>query len=96
MEVNEESLRQALMKKAVGYDADEQICEFCVDENGQEVLCKKKETKKHFAPDISAMKILLERYGNMSKEEIELMSDEELKAERIRLIKLLEEEEEND
>ena len=95
-EINEKKLKKALIKRALGYDADEVVEEYSFDEDGKAKLSKKKVTKKHFAPDISAMKILLERYGNMSKEEIELMSDEELKAERIRLIKLLEEEEEND
>ena len=67
--------------------------EYSYDDEGTPKLSKKKVTKKHYAPDISAMKILIERYGNLSKEEIELMSDEELKEERNRLIRLLEEEE---
>ena len=66
--------------------------EYSYDEEGKPKLSKKRVTKKHYAPDISAMKILIERYGNLSREEIELMSDEELRAERNRLIKLLEEE----
>ena len=92
-ELNEKKLKKALIKRALGYDADEIVAEYSFDEDGKAKLSKKKITTKHFAPDISAMKIFLERYGNLSKEEIELMSDEELKAERIRLIKLLEEEE---
>ncbi len=91
-EFNEKKIKKALIKRALGYDADEVVEEYSYDEEGIAKLSKKKVTKKHFAPDISAMKILLERYGNLSKEEIELMSDEELKAERNRLISLLEEE----
>lgn len=92
-EFNEKKLKKALIKRALGYDADEVVEEYSYDDEGTPKLSKKKVTKKHYAPDISAMKILIERYGNLSKEEIELMSDEELKEERNRLISLLEEEE---
>ena len=92
-EFNEKKLKKALIKRALGYDADEVVEEYAYDDEGTPKLSKKKVTKKHYAPDISAMKILIERYGNLSKEEIELMSDEELKEERNRLIRLLEEEE---
>ncbi len=95
LEVNEESLRQALMKKAIGYDADEQICEFAVDENGQEVLSKKKVTKKHFAPDLSAIKLVLEKYHEQLEQTYSKMTDEELLAEKNRLLQLLEEENQN-
>ena len=92
-EFNEKKLKKALIKRALGYDADEVVEEYSYDDEGTPKLSKKKVTKKHYAPDISAMKILIERYGNLTKEEIELMSDEELKEERNRLIRLLEEEE---
>ena len=91
-EFNEKKLKKAIIKRALGYDADEVVEEYSYDEEGKPKLSKKRVTKKHYAPDISAMKILIERYGNLSREEIELMSDEELRAERNRLIKLLEEE----
>ena len=92
-EFNEKKLKKALIKRAIGYDADEVVEEYSYDDEGTPKLSKKKVTKKHYAPDISAMKILIERYGNLSKEEIELMSDEELKEERNRFIRLLAEEE---
>ena len=91
-EFNEKKLKKAIIKRALGYDADEVVEEYSYDEEGKPKLSKKRVTKKHYAPDISAMKILIERYGNLSREEIELMSDEELRAERNRLKKLLEEE----
>lgn len=91
-EFNEKKLKKAIIKRALGYDVDEVVEEYSYDEEGKPKLSKKRVTKKHYAPDISAMKILIERYGNLSREEIELMSDEELRAERNRLIKLLEEE----
>lgn len=86
---NEIELKSALIKRALGYDANEVVEEFNYDEDGHEKLAKKKITKKHYAPDISAIKILIERYGNLSKEEIDLMSDEELKEERNRILKEL-------
>ena len=89
---DEKKLKEALIKRALGYDADEVVEEYSYGEDGTPKLSKKKVTKKHYTPDISAMKILIERYGNLSKEEIELMSDEELRQERNRLIKLLQEE----
>lgn len=89
----EKEFKSALIKRALGYDADEVVEEYSYDEDGKGKLSKKKVTKKHYAPDISAMKIVLERYLSYSKEEIELMSDEELKAERNRLLNLLKEEE---
>lgn len=95
MEVNEENLRQALMKKAIGYDADEQICEFSIDENGREVLCKRKVTKKHYAPDLSAIKLVLEKYRAELEDAYSKMTDEELLAEKNRLLQLLEEENKN-
>ena len=91
-EFNEKKLKKAIIKRALGYDADEVVEEYSYDEEGKPKLSKKRVTKKHYAPDISAMKILIERYGNLSREEIELMSDEGLRAERNRVIKMLEEE----
>ena len=58
---DEDKIRKALLKKALGYNADEVIEEYALNE-GEEVLVKKKVTKKHYGPDVSAVKILLERY----------------------------------
>ncbi len=92
-DLSEEKLKKALLKKALGYVAKEQVCEYSIDENGDEVLSKKKVTKKQLSPDLSALKILLEKfYGDFSVED---MSDEELEKEKFRLLQLLKEEEEN-
>ncbi len=92
-DLSEEKLKKALLKKALGYVAKEQVCEYSVDENGEEVLSKKKVTKKQLSPDLAALKILLEKfYANTC---VEKMSDEELEQEKIRLLQLLKEEEEN-
>ncbi len=94
MEFDEEKIKDALISRALGYDASEVVEEYSYDENGEMKLNKKKVSKKHFAPDISAIKILLARYGGMDEDELERMTEEELRAERNRLLKLLEEEEE--
>lgn len=88
---DEDKIRKALFKKALGYNADEVIEEYALNE-GEEVLVKKKVTKKHYGPDVSAVKILLERYYQTYQEKISLMSDQELLEEEERLLKLLKEE----
>lgn len=85
---DEEKIRQALLKKALGYESDEVVEEYQVDE-GDLKLSKRKVTKKHFSPDISAVKVLLERYYKTYDEVISAMSDEDLENERNRLEKLL-------
>lgn len=85
----EKKLKKALLKKALGYTADEVVCEYVLDEDGGEKLSKKKITKKHFAPDIAAVKMLLESY---SLPDISAMTDQELEEERQRLINKLKEE----
>ena len=87
---DEDKIRKALLKKALGYSADEVVEEYALDEGGEK-LVKKKVTKKHFSPDVSAVKILLERYYQTYQEKISLMSDEELEKEEKRLLKLLKE-----
>ena len=86
----EEKIKKALLKKALGYSADEVVCEYVLDDDGQEKLCKKKVTRKHFAPDISAVKLLLEQQDedfDPSK-----LTDQELLNECERLLNLLKEE----
>lgn len=90
----EEKLKKALMKKALGYDTQEVVMEYALDENGQARLTKKKVTKKHVSPDITAMRVLFEKFsGGDLAEQIRNMSDEELQAERARLLNILKEEE---
>jgi len=89
MEKEEDKIKQALLKKALGYSASETIEEFSVDEEGNQKLSKKKVTKKHYSPDISAVKVLLERYYKTYEERVLSMSDEELQSEKLRLETLL-------
>lgn len=92
----EDKIKQALLKKALGYNASETVEEFSVDEEGNKRLSKKKVTKKHFAPDISAVKVLLERYYKTYEEKVFAMSDEELNEEKNRLEELLKGENDGD
>lgn len=92
-ETAEEQLKNALLKKALGGTTSEQVCEYSIDESGQPILSKKKVTRKQVSPDLAALKFLLE--GFYREADIEKMTDAELKAERIRLLQLLKEEEED-
>lgn len=91
--VEEDKIKQALLKKALGYNAKETVEEYGVDEEGNKHLVKQKVTKKHFSPDISAVKVLLERYYKTYEEKVLSMSDDDLQKEKERLENLLKGEE---
>ena len=91
----EEKLKRALLKKALGYDVRESVEEFSVDDSGQKKLSKKKITKKHFAPDLTALKLLIEKFYPDTNLKISDMTDEQLLEEKQRILQLLKEEEEN-
>ena len=83
----QKQVEKALLKKALGYQAKEVVEEFLADnENGTEVLVKKKCTTKHMPPDVTAIKILLSYYDEKTFEELENMTDEELLAEKNKLL----------
>ena len=85
--VKQSDFKDALIKKALGYDATEVVEEYVSGEEGEIKLTKKKVTKKNVPPDITAIKLLMdENSQNLSE-----MSDEELEKEKARLLKLLEE-----
>lgn len=88
----DEQIKEALLKKAIGFESDEIIEEYVTDENGYAVLSKRKITKKYNPPDIAALKFLLEEDGHFD-DEISKMSDEDLLKERDRLLQLLREKE---
>ena len=86
----QKKVEKALLKKALGYEIKEIVEEFAKDsESGQDLLIKKKCTTKHIPPDVSAIKILLSYYDEKTFEEIENMTDDELFAERDKLLKSL-------
>lgn len=70
------------MKCATGLCASETVEEFAV-EDGELKLVKKKVTRREIPPDIKAVKMLLESDGEPS--------DEELEAEKKKLLDLLKE-----
>lgn len=78
-------LEQALIKKALGYDTQEVVEEYVGDEEGKVKLTKKKVTIKNVAPDMTALKLLLEE----SQKQVADMTDAELHEEKVRLLKLL-------
>ena len=90
---DEEKLKKALMRRALGYKVSEVVEEFSIDEKGAQKLSKRKITKKHFAPDITALKLLIEKYYPNTDLDISDMTDEELLEERERILQLLKEEE---
>ena len=90
--MNEEQIKDALLKKALGYESDEIVEEYTTDENGQAVLSKRKITKKFNPPDINALRFLLEQLS-LSDDEISHMTDSQLIQEKERHLQLLKEKE---
>lgn len=82
-----EALR-ALIKKAVGFEAEEKVEEF-VEADGELKLLKRKVTTKVVPPDVSAVKLLFEM--EEGEKDIASLSDEELESERVRIINLIKE-----
>ena len=93
---DEDKIRKALLKKALGYNENEVVEEWTYDTEGDLKLSKKKVTKKHYSPDISAVKVLLDRYYKSYEDKVSGMSDDELIKERARLEKLIEEDKRGD
>ncbi len=79
-------LENALKKCAVGFDTSETVEEFAV-QDGELKLVKRKVTRRDIPPDIKAVKMLLD--GRRDENDL---SDEELTAEREKLMKMLKEE----
>ena len=87
--LSEKKLKQALIKKALGYDVEEIIEEYVGDKDGLIVLSKKKVTKKNVPPDISAIKILMDGQA----ENLSNLTDQELEEEKQRLLSLIQKKE---
>ena len=83
--MNDEGIKKALLKCAVGYDTSEVVEEYAVD--GEDLrLVKRKVTRRDVPPAIKAVKMLLD--GDTG---VENLSDEELEERRKKLIELLKE-----
>jgi len=87
-------IENALYKRATGFETVDESLEYVAGDDDELKLSKKKISKKFVAPDISAAKALIEIYA--SDNGLEHLSDDELEAERLRLISLLKEEKENE
>ena len=85
----EKEITNALYKKAFGYDTNEVVEEFVLDEGGDYKLSKRKVTKKHISPDLSAVKMLLDKLETKT-EVYSDMTEEELMREKLRLLEILE------
>ena len=78
-------IEDALLKKALGYTVTETVEEYSTLDGALE-LQKKKITKKHIPPDMTALKLVLDKN---SEDSYDKMTDEELERERLRLLKEL-------
>ncbi len=78
------SLDEAIRKVALGFSLSEVTEEYAAAD-GELKLVKRKETKKDVPPDLKAVRLLLEERALSS------LSDEELEAERQRLLSRLKE-----
>ena len=84
--MDDERILNAVRKVALGFSLEEITEEYGV-EDGELKLVKRRETHKDIPPDLKAVKILMEEKDYSS------LSDEELEREKIRLLKQLKEEE---
>lgn len=92
----DENLYLAMQSRARGCESKEVIEEYAIDEEQKDVkLIKKKITTKYLPPDVSAAKMCL----GMTQENLGIyqdMTDEELFAEKKRLLSMLKDMEEED
>lgn len=84
-EEREEKLGNALLKVALGYQIAE-VTEEYAEVNGELKLTKRKKTKKDVPPDLKAVQLLLSSEGGS---EYGSWTEEELNAEKERLLSLL-------
>ncbi len=84
-EKEEEKLNAALLKVALGYQVAEVVEEFA-EVDGELKLTKRKRTKKDVPPDLKAVQLLL---SGSAETGLESLSDEELQAEKERLLTAL-------
>ena len=80
---------QALLKKTMGYRVKETSIEYSVGEDEENKKIKKKVVTKHIPCDINAAKVLMDLLDKDNFKELDLLSDEELENEKLRLINLL-------
>ena len=82
--MNSKKIKDALYSKALGFTTQEVTEEYGI--SGDEfVLQKRKTSTKVYAPDLTALQMILEKEGD-DKNEYANMTDEELQKEKERLI----------
>ena len=81
----EEKIGEALLKVALGYQVAE-VTEEYAEVDGKLKLTKRKKTKKDIPPDLKAVQLLL---ANDEEGGVGDLSDEDLEAEKARLLTLL-------
>ena len=79
-----DKIKEAILKVALGFALEEVTEEYDM-KDGEMRLIKRKETKKDIPPDLKAAKMLID------EREYSSLSDEELEAEKQRLIRELKE-----
>ena len=84
--MNDEGLKDALLKCAVGFNTGEVVEEYAADGDGLK-LVKRKVTRRDVPPDIKAVKMLLD-----GEAEVDGLTDEQLEERRQKLIAMLKEE----
>ena len=82
--MQQDKVKDAVLKVALGYSLEEVTEEYDA-RDGELKLVKRKETRKDVPPDLKAVKLLL------GEDDYSALSDEELQAEKIRLINQLKE-----
>ena len=82
--MQQDKVKDAVLKVALGYSLEEVTEEYDA-RDGELKLVKRKETRKDVPPDLKAVKMLL------GEENYSVLTDEELEAEKIRLINQLKE-----
>ena len=87
MEKKDEKIGQALLKVALGYQIAE-VTEEYAETDGALKLVKRKKTKKDVPPDLKAVQMLL---SGENGESYAGWTDEQLEAEKARLLALLQE-----
>lgn len=86
--MQEDKVRDAVLKVALGFRVEEVTEEYGM-EDGEMRLVKRRETHKDIPPDLKAVRLLLEGTDYAS------FTDEQLEAEKEKLLRQLEREKEN-
>ena len=68
----------AIIKKAKGYEAEEVIEEYQIEDDVM-TLTKKRVSKKHYPPDTQAAKMILEREDERDSQNASDLSEDEIK-----------------